>query len=426
MPKINIDYWRRVSIYNTLSHPHPDIVKTELFKHRAVVDVAQIEEVGLPQQLFYALQIEVAELVPLGQDQHRIGPVHGLVFVGGKGNVVFDVLQPPGSFFHGLRVVGAKMSARGGQVADDGDGRALAHVVGVGFEGQAEHGQGHAAQVGVGRGGGSGKGVADFFGHDVLLAFIAVNGLLYQVHAGPGGFTDLGQGFGVLWKAGAAVSGAGVQELGADTPVPAHSPGYVLYVGTDLFAEVGYLVDKGDFHGQKGVGRVFDHFGGFDVGFDKGGFVQVQHAVDLPHNIAGLFAFGPDHDAVRMGKIPNSAAFTQKLGVADHVELVICAALVQLFLDPGTDAGAGADGHGAFVHYDAIPVHRAGDFPGNCFHVLQVGAAVVRRRRSYGDKNHFAIAHGLRGVGGKAQAAVIGIALYNRLKPRFIYRYFAL
>src|SRR6056297_2104148 len=173
-------------------YSHAVVSETQLFEHGAVVDVAQVEEVGDFEQLFDPLQVEVAELVPLGEDEHRVGPVHGLVLVGGKGHMVFHVLQAPGGLFHGLGVVGPKMGAGGGQVAYNSDGRALAHVVGVGFEGQPQNGQGFAAQVigsGGGRPGGSARGAgrtgracegaAHFSGHEVLLLFVALDSPLY-------------------------------------------------------------------------------------------------------------------------------------------------------------------------------------------------------------------------------------------------------
>src|SRR6056297_1036421 len=178
-------------------YSHAVISETQLFEHGAVVDVAQVKEVGGFEQLLDPLQVEVAELVPLGEDEHGIGPVHGLVLVGGKGHVVFHVLQAPGGLFHGLGVVGPEMGAGGGQVADNSDGRALAHIVGVGFEGQPQNGQGFSAQV-AGSGAGGGEGAAHFIGHEVLLLFVALDSPLYQVLAGAGGLANFGQGAGVL------------------------------------------------------------------------------------------------------------------------------------------------------------------------------------------------------------------------------------
>ena len=47
----------------------------------------------------------------------------------------------------------------------------------------------------------------------------------------------------ILRETGPAISRAGVKELVADPLVEAHAPGDVMHVGTDLFAQIGHLVD---------------------------------------------------------------------------------------------------------------------------------------------------------------------------------------
>src|SRR2546428_760713 len=49
----------------------------------------------------------------------------------------------------------------------------------------------------------------------------------------------------VVGEAGAAVAGAGMQELAADPPIHAHSLGHGLDVGAQLLAQVRDLVDEG-------------------------------------------------------------------------------------------------------------------------------------------------------------------------------------
>ena len=67
-------------------------------------------------------------------------------------------------------------------------------------------------------------------------------------------------------KAGAAIAGAGVQELRADAVVEADAARDLLHVGADLFAEIGDLVDEGDLGREERVGGVFDQLGGAPAG----------------------------------------------------------------------------------------------------------------------------------------------------------------
>src|SRR5262249_48503828 len=72
------------------------------------------------------------------------------------------------------------------------------------------------------------------------------------------------QGAAVLGKARAAKTRPGMQKLAADATVEPDAAGDVLDIAAHPFAQIGDLVDKGDLGGEKGVGRVFDQFGGGD------------------------------------------------------------------------------------------------------------------------------------------------------------------
>ena len=124
----------------------------------------------------------------------------------------------------------------------------------------------------------------------------------------------------VLGKARAAIAGPGMQEFAADAAVEADAAGHVLHIGADLLAQIGDLVDEGDLGREKGVGRVFDQFGGFDVGEHDRRFDQIERAVERPHHRAGGLAVGADDDAVGAHEILDRRAFAQKFGVGDDVE----------------------------------------------------------------------------------------------------------
>ena len=47
-----------------------------------------------------------------------------------------------------------------------------------------------------------------------------------------------------------------MEEFGADAVVQTDAARDLLHIGADRLAQVGDLVDEGDLHGQKGVGRI--------------------------------------------------------------------------------------------------------------------------------------------------------------------------
>ena len=111
------------------------------------IDVAQVDDHGLRQFALQALQIERAVLHPFGHDHHGVGAAHA-----GVGIVaIFDIGQFAARLLHADRIVRAHLGAHVEQAGHQRDRRRLAHVVGVGLEGQAEHGDGLAAQAAAGR-----------------------------------------------------------------------------------------------------------------------------------------------------------------------------------------------------------------------------------------------------------------------------------
>src|SRR6266567_4132071 len=62
--------------------------------------------------------------------------------------------------------------------------------------------------------------------------------------------------------------------------------------------------------------------------FDQFGAVNISHEdrrhewlIDFLHEINGVLALRPNHDAIRMHQIGNRTAFTQKLRIANNIEL---------------------------------------------------------------------------------------------------------
>ena len=84
----------------------------------------------------------------------------------------------------------------------------------------------------------------------------------------------------VLGEARAAEARAGMQELAADAAVEADAARHVVHVGADLLAEIGDLVDEGDLGREEGVGRVLDQLGGLEVGEDDRRLDQIERPVE--------------------------------------------------------------------------------------------------------------------------------------------------
>jgi len=370
------------------------------------IDIAQVDEDGLVEQGFHSCQVEAAELVPFGDDDEGVGALGGFVFVAAIGD---GIAQDLAGFVHGRGVEGADCGALLQEASDDGEGWSFAHIVGVGFEGQAEEGDGLTLEPA--------EDVMDLLDHAFFLSLV---GLDHGLDDG-GGFAvvsgDTDQGFGILGEAGAAVAGTGMEEFGANPAVHAHGFCDGLNVGADGLADVGDLVDEGDLGGQEGVAGIFDQFGSFDVGKDEGCFDEIEGAVDLFHNLTGAVGLGADDDPVGAHKVADGAAFPEKFGVGDDVKGDFLGLVGR---DDLPDAGAGADGDGGFVDDDFVVVDEGRDLPGHCFHMLQVGGAVLLGRCADGDKNHLGAVEFFGDVGGKAEPPSLDVTLDDVIQARFI------
>ena len=222
-----------------------------------------------------------------------------------------------------------------------------------------------------------------------LLRRVGLDGRLNDAQGAPPPAGDVGQGLGVLGETGTAVAGAGMQKFGSDAPVLAHGSRHRLDVGAHRLAEVGDLVDEGNFNRQEGIGRVFDHLGGLEVGLDEGRLVEIEHAVDGAHRLARSVRFDAQHHSVRMHEVVDCRSLPEELGVRYDIEILSEPARSQLLTDPSPDKRTRADGHCALVHHRAIAVHGPPDGPGGFLDIAQVGGTIVGRGRSHGDEDHF-------------------------------------
>src|SRR5208283_4947336 len=84
----------------SLLPPHSEVLETPCFDVPRGVDVSQVEEERRLQKVLHPVQVQVAELIPLGHDNERVSALERVIFIPGKKKLSANVLQPPGRFFH--------------------------------------------------------------------------------------------------------------------------------------------------------------------------------------------------------------------------------------------------------------------------------------------------------------------------------------
>ena len=187
----------------------------------------------------------MAEFVPLGEDDQRVGRGQRLVV----GLMIGDpVAEDAPRAFERLGIVRAHARARRQQFLDHRERRRLAHVVGARLEGQPPYREGAAVKVGA-------EVLLDALDDEPFLAHVDVVGRAQQreVEVMLGGAMD--QRLHVLGKARAAVADAGKEKLRSDSPVRAHPAPHVAYFRAHRFAQVRHLVDERNAHRQHRVAR---------------------------------------------------------------------------------------------------------------------------------------------------------------------------
>ena len=80
----------------------------------------------------------------------------------------------------------------------------------------------------------------------------------------------------------------------------------------------------------------------------------------------------------------------------------------------------GADGHGALVHDHLVVGDDLSQVGGHAQHVLQVGTAVLARRRGQGQEDHLGLVDGLLQLGGEMQPALPDVPFEEHIEVRLI------
>lgn len=100
------------------------------------IDISQIRHVGCRHVLGDPLQIKPTEFIPFRQDHHQIGIARRLVRV----ILPTDAGKKRLAFMPTLRVNNLDLGAAANQRRNDRQARRIAHIVGVGLEGDTEDG----------------------------------------------------------------------------------------------------------------------------------------------------------------------------------------------------------------------------------------------------------------------------------------------
>ena len=299
-------------------------------------------------------QVEARELLPLGDDDDRVGAgqrLEGLLadLDAGEQRVLAGVE-------HG--VVGPDAGALVDEAAGQHDGGRLAQVVGVRLEREAEQRHGGAAQVA--------EPLLELADHAPLLQRVDLDDGVEQLEVVARVAGQLLERLDVLGEARPAVADAGLQEVRPDAVVEAHALGDGAHVGAHLLAHVGDLVDERDLGGEERVARVLDHLGrGHGGAHDVG----VDAAVEVLDRRAVLLAEAADDDAVGLEEVLDGGALAQELGVG-RVGDAGDAHRLQVT----HDLLAGADGHRALHDQQALPA-PGGDLTHGVLHAREVGVA---------------------------------------------------
>src|SRR6202007_753881 len=223
----------------------------------------------------------------------------------------------------------------------------------------------------------------------------------------------------VFRKARAAEAGAGVKELVADARVRADAAAHFLDVGADRFRQVRHLVHERDAGGEHRVGGVLGELGRAHAHHDDALAVALERRIELAQQHDGARVVRPDDDPVRALEVLRRPARLEEFRVRHHGEIAAGAALLQ-FLDDGLlHLVRGADRNRRLGDHHLVALQVAADGARRGDHVLQIGRAVLARRRAHRDQLQLAVRHARRDVGGKTQPSRLAVTLDDRFQAGF-------
>ena len=251
--------------------PNGDVFDSDAGHSVGLVDVPAVEDEGAFHDVADAVELEAAEFLPLGHDDQRIRVLrHGV----GAVEILNILWQQRAGILHGDGVVGREGRLVFREFVDHFDGFGIAHVVGIGLEGQAKDPKALSLQV-----------LHDFLdsADEARRAFRVYRDHRFQnVEVLAEFLRRVDQRQRVLWKARAAVAQTRGEELLADALVRAHALGHQGHVGADVT-----LVAKG-MGTDKRIGKEF-----LAAGLGYGGSCFPKDTLSLIHTAK---EFGEDFD----------------------------------------------------------------------------------------------------------------------------------
>lgn len=264
------------------------------------------------------------------------------------------------------------------QVVDDPQRWALAHVVGVGLEGQAPHGDAGTDEVQV-------------FGEatDRSLPDSVIDGESGVEHGGgdpvvarlPGERGD------VLGETGPAEAEPRLQERRTNPRVGRQHVADPLDVGTRGVADRRKLVHHADPTGEHAVGGILGQLRRAHVHVQQRDALVGERPVEPVQDRSGDGARGPDDQTVGVQDVADRAALAQELRVRGHVDDGADAATGQRQADASIDGLPRAHRDGALGHQDDRLAQQGTDLVGCREDVAQVGPPIRPHRGGHREED---------------------------------------
>ncbi len=369
--------------------PSPRTCHPGCTPRREVEHVAPVDDATLGDEPSGLDGIERAILAPLRHEHHELGAAQRLLRRGG----VVELRMPPPRVLDALRIGGDHLRAEALEVHRHVERRRVAHVVGVGLERHAQHGDPLAVDRTAERRDGE---------VDDALALAHVD----RVHlaeerervAAPELLGARGERADVLRQAAAAEADAGVQEAAADAGVVSDGVGEGRDVGTGRVGDLRHRVDEADLRGEERVRRRLHELGGGVVGDDAGGSRLDGRAIDAIEHGCRVLVCDPVHQPVGLQRVLHREPLAQELGVPGETR-------VRCDVDePSSESCGRAHRHGALADDERAVGEVREQRLERRVDVAEVGGAGARRlRRADGEEVHLGT-RGIRDVGAEPQA----------------------
>src|SRR6266404_3167864 len=262
--------------------------------------------------------------------------------------------------------------------------RALAQIVGAGFEAQSELCNFLFARV------------YHHFDGTINVLGIARHERLEQWKFEIELFGFVGDGSQILRKAGTAEGEARRKICGRNVQFGVGGKNFRdrVRVDAEMLAHGSHFVGEANFQRVITVGKIFHHFSNRD-----GRLVESARSVlvKLAQRREVLGVAGAENGRGRVQEVGDGAAFAHKLRVVANGE-VLAAFLAALFFKDGEDDRFVCSGEHRTAQNKNVRrfflADGGADFPGNALDVAEVELAIFQARRSDADERDFRIQHG--------------------------------